>query len=370
MTEPETGRRWLAGALVPAVVAAVAVVSVLVTRRAVSQDSLGPPAAHTATAQVVRTTLRTTRQYYGTLDYGALAPIAAATSGRAYTWLPRPEAVIRQGERLYEVDGRAVPLLAGTRPMWRALGVGDPAGPDIAQLNTDLVALGYATGIAGNTTYDRRTRAAVKDWQHALGVPVTGVIDLGQVVFAAAPLRVASVAAATGAPGEPGQPLLSATAVGQVVELPVPVDQAYLIHRSEQVTVTMPDAVTRTQSTVTGMSTAASAAAGESAGAPPSNGPPAQASVTVTIRPKDTRLLARFSSAPVSVEITTRQARNVLAVPVSALLARPGGGYAVTVIDATGSHDVAVSTGLYSDTLVQVSGPGMHPGTTVAVPAS
>jgi len=361
-------RRWLAGALVPAVVGVTAVAGVLVTRRVVPVDSPSAPGAHTGTVQVVRTTLRTTRQYYGALGYGAPTAIAAATTGRAYTWLPRPGAVVRQGERLYEVDGRAVPLLAGARPVWRTLAVGTPAGPDIAQLNTDLVALGYASGIGGNTTYDWRTRAAVRDWQRALGVLVTGAVDLGQVVFAAVPLRVASVAATLGAPAEPGQPLLTATAPRQVVELPVPVDQAYLVHRGDRVTVTMPDAVTQTPGTVTGVS-ATAGPAGEPSAAP-GNGPPVPATVTVTIRPTDSRLLARFSSAPVSVQITTQQARNVLAVPVSALLARPGGGYAVSVVEGTSSHDVAVSTGLYSDTLVHVAGAGIHPGTTVAVPAS
>ena len=102
---------------------------------------------------------------------------------------------------------------------------------------------------------------------------------------------------------------------------------------------------------------AASVPAAEPSGPPKGNGPPAPATVTATIRLQNSRLLARFISAPVSVAITTQQARNVLALPVSALLARPEGGYAVTVVDESGDHDVPVSTGLYSDTLVQINGP-------------
>ncbi len=362
-------RRWLGTVTVLAVVAAAATATVLLTRA--SGSPAGPAAAttHTGTAHVVRTTLRTTKQYYGTLGYGTPVAVTGATAGQAYTWLPRPGAVIRQGETLCEVDGRSVPLLAGARPAWRRLAVGVPDGPDVGQLNTDLVALGYASGIAGNTTYDWRTRAAVEDWQTARGVPATGAIELGEVVFASAPLRVAGVTATVGGPAQPGQPLLSATGPAQLVDLPVPVDQAYLVHRGDPVTVTMPDAVTQVSGTVVDVSAAASQASTEASGAPQPNGPPAAATVDATIRLRNSGVAARFTSAPVSVAITVQQARNVLAVPVSALLARPGGGYAVTVVDELGSHDVPVTPGLYSDALVQISGPGIRVGTTVAVPS-
>jgi multidrug efflux pump subunit AcrA (membrane-fusion protein) len=72
----------------------------------------------------------------------------------------------------------------------------------------------------------------------------------------------------------------------------------------------------------------------------------------------------------VNVNITSQRADNVLAVPVNALLARVGGGYAVQVVTGGTSHLVAVTTGLYSNTLVQVSGADLTPGTRVEVPSS
>jgi hypothetical protein len=72
----------------------------------------------------------------------------------------------------------------------------------------------------------------------------------------------------------------------------------------------------------------------------------------------------------VNVDITTQRAPNVLAVPVNALLALQGGGFGVDVVSGHTSHLVGVTTGLYSDNLVQVSGSGLSVGTRVEVPSS
>ena len=59
-------------------------------------------------------------------------------------------------------------------------------------------------------------------------------------------------------------------------------------------------------------------------------------------------------------------------VPVDALLALAGGGYALEVVGAHGVHHLeAVSLGLFDDAdgLVQVSGAGLGAGQQVVVPA-
>ena len=75
-----------------------------------------------------------------------------------------------------------------------------------------------------------------------------------------------------------------------------------------------------------------------------------------------------LDQAPVQVAITEQRADNVLAVPVTALLATPGGGYAV---QAAGSHGrlVPVTTGLFDDTsgMVAVTGAGLAQGLSVEV---
>ena len=92
--------------------------------------------------------------------------------------------------------------------------------------------------------------------------------------------------------------------------------------------------------------------------------------MTVTITLDSTPPGATFDQAPVNVNITTQTADNVLAVPVNALLALAGGGYGVAVVTGKTSHLVGVTTGLYSNTLVQVSGSGLTAGTLVEVPSS
>jgi hypothetical protein len=92
--------------------------------------------------------------------------------------------------------------------------------------------------------------------------------------------------------------------------------------------------------------------------------------VTVTITLNGTPPGAALDQAPVNVDITTQRADDVLAVPVNALLALRGGGFGVDVVTGGTSHLVGVATGLYSDTMVQISGSGITAGTRVEVPAS
>ena len=76
-----------------------------------------------------------------------------------------------------------------------------------------------------------------------------------------------------------------------------------------------------------------------------------------------------LDQAPVSVNIVSAQAREVLAVPVSALVALASGGYAVEVAHGTARELIPVQAGLFSGSLVQVSGPGVSPGLEVEVPS-
>ena len=104
----------------------------------------------------------------------------------------------------------------------------------------------------------------------------------------------------------------------------------------------------------------------ESAGSGNSSTP----TVPVTITLDHASPGARLDQAPVNVNITTQRANHVLAVPVNALLALAGGGFGVQVVSGKTSRLVGVTTGLYSNTLVQVSGSGIAPGMRVEVPAS
>jgi hypothetical protein len=93
--------------------------------------------------------------------------------------------------------------------------------------------------------------------------------------------------------------------------------------------------------------------------------------VTVTVTLDATPPGATLDQAPVDVNITSQTAPNVLAVPVNALLALQGGGFGVDVVTGNNtSHLVGVTTGLYSNTLVQISGAGVAAGSRVEVPSA
>jgi len=76
-----------------------------------------------------------------------------------------------------------------------------------------------------------------------------------------------------------------------------------------------------------------------------------------------------LDQAPVTVNIVSGRASGVLAVPISALVALAGGGYAVQVITGGTAHLTGVRTGLFSSSLVQVACPGLRAGLRVEVPA-
>jgi peptidoglycan hydrolase-like protein with peptidoglycan-binding domain len=253
----------------------------------------------------------------------------------------------------------------------------------VAQLDRNLIALGFGQYLTVSDYYTAATAWAVQRWQQAAGLPVTGTVPLGQVVFAPEALRVTGVAPGLGSPPQPGAQVLTATSTAPVVTAQLPVAQEYLVRPGQQVTVTLPDGVTTTPGTVTAVSSVATASSGggqdsgsQNSGGQQSQGGGSQESVAMTVRLNRPLAAGGFDQAPVSVSIVAAHVTDVLAVPVSALVALAGGGYAVEVVHGTGTGTgtgttqlVAVRTGLFSSTLVQVSGAGIAAGQRVEVPA-
>jgi peptidoglycan hydrolase-like protein with peptidoglycan-binding domain len=338
-----------------------------------------------STAAVVRTNLTNTVQVGGSIDYDASYTVADLRSGGVYTWLPAPGQIIRQDQPVYSVSNEPVPLLYGSVPAYRAFDVGMSDGVDVGQLTRDLIRLGYGAGLIQGHHYSWATAAAVERWQRALGLPATGQILLGQVDFEPGPIRVTSVTASAGAPGGGGSgTVLTATGTTPVVTVDLDVTQEYLVKPGDAVQVTLPDDSTtagghiETVGTVAvcpggggvGAGGGASGSADQSPCESSGSGTSSAATVTVTITLDSTQPGATLDQAPVNVNITSQTVDNVLAVPVSALLALQGGGYGVEVVTGKTSHLAGVTAGLYSDTLVQVSGSGIRAGMRVEVPSS
>ena len=372
-------RRVIVAATSVAAVGGVSIGLVAATANGQPSASAAGNAAATASAQVTYRTLTSQQQVNGTLGYSGSYSIVNRAAG-TLTALPSPGRVVRQGQGLYRVDTSPVVLLYGSTPAYRALAEGD-RGPDIRNLKADLVALGDATRASLKLSSDyfgAGTTAAVKELQESLGVHRTGTLALGQVVFVPGPIRVTAVTPTRGTLAQPGAVVLQATSTRR--EVTVSLDAALQgdVKTGDPVTITLPNQRT-TLGTVASVSsvatTGSSGSSGSSGGSSSSDssGSNSSATVQVTITLRDPHATGTLDQAPVQVAITTATAPHVLTVPTTALLAQPGGGYGVEIIGPRNSRRILrVSVGLFDDAqgLVQVTGPGLHAGQQVVVPAA
>ena len=367
-------RRVIVAATGVAAVAGVSIGLVAATtgRGQPSSQAAGNGAA-TATATVTYRTLSSQQQVDGTLGYSGSYSVVNRASG-TLTSLPFTGQVVRQGHVLYRVDTGPVVLLYGSTPAYRDLTEGE-SGPDVRSLNADLVALGDATSASLDPTSDyfgAATAAAVDTLQANLGVSQTGTLTWGQAVFVPGPVRVTSVNATKGAPAQDGAVVLQGTSTSRQVTVNLDAAQQSYVKAGDQVTITLPDQAT-TAGTVTSVSSVATS--GSSSGGSSSSGSSGSnsATVQVTIALRDPGATGTLDQAPVQVAITTATAPDVLTVPVTALLAQPGGGYAVEITGPGATRTILpVTVGLFDDAqgLVQVSGSGLQAGQHVVVPAS
>jgi hypothetical protein len=299
-----------------------------------------------------------------------------------YTELPQIGHVISQGQVLYRVDDVPVVLMYGSTPAYRSLSAG-ATGADVAELNADLVTLGYATPAQLSHTssyFGSATTAALEKLQTALGVIQNGTLSLGQAVFEPTAVRVQTLSAPLGGSAQIGQTVMQGSSTTRQVQVALDASQQTHVEFGDEVSIILPN----NQSTVgtvatcpsgsgSGGSSSSSPAPGTDTCSPGSSGSSTTPTITVDVTPSDPIATGTWDQAPVQVTITTASVPDALVVPVTALLAQSGGGYAVEVVDPAGTHHlVAVSLALFDDAdgLVQVTGSELAAGQEVAVPAT
>jgi peptidoglycan hydrolase-like protein with peptidoglycan-binding domain len=362
-----------------------AVVLVMSGARRVAPAAAQPVAN---TANVQERTLSATVSQAGTLTYRARSDgspyVVINQAHGTYTKLPAAGHVISQGQAVYRVNDGPVVLLYGSTPAFRTLSAG-ATGPDVAELNADLVGLGYATRAQlgpASASFGPATTAAVVRLQAAVGVTQDGKLTLGQVVFEPSALRVTNVPTQLGGSAQSGDTVLEATSTAREVEVALSASQQTDVAVGDKVTITLPNnqktpgvvssvgaVATCPSSSGAGGSGSSSAAPGTDACSAGSSGS-ATPTITVGVTPSDPAATGTWDQAPVQIGITTASVPDALVVPVSALLARSDGGYAVEVVGAGASnHLVPVSLGLFDDAdgLVAVTGSGLAGGQAVVV---
>jgi peptidoglycan hydrolase-like protein with peptidoglycan-binding domain len=296
---------------------------------------------------------------------------------------------ISNGEQLAEIDGEPLFALTGRVPEWRDITPGE-SGPDVAELQKALAALGYYAGGDTPGFFGAATQDAVSAYYEHLGYtpPATGGVPMTDVIFM--PSLPAKVIAVNGAVGQqPGQPFLELAARGSLAltgELP----PAYAAQVKPGLKVRIFDEVTgiRAAGTIASVGTAttiapvativnvgggaasassaASAASGSagsgSTGAAGSSsaGSAANAGATpfipLTVRPSRP-LPAALNGENVLVTVDTGRTEGpVLTVPVAAIVTTGSGTSYVTVARADGRQtQVAVTPGISENGYVQVT---------------
>jgi hypothetical protein len=196
-------------------------------------------------------------------------------------------------------------------------------------------------------------------------------VDVNQLVVAPGAMRVSELKASVGA--DASGEVLAYTGTTRVVTLALEVTRQQLIRKGMAVSVVLPGGKPAA-GTVASIGTVASGSPGgggnnQADGASQGGQPAGTATVQVVVTIADQAALGTLDAAPVDLALTVAERKDVLTVPVAALVALAEGGYGVQIVEGSVSRYVAVKTGMFASGQVEISGDGIAEGVTVGVPA-
>ncbi len=299
------------------------------------------------TVDARRGDLSVDREFKASISFGDSWTVTTAAAG-TITSQNLIGTIVGFGETLIRIDDKPLFLAQGAMPMYRELFKVDTrqrdlngkrlellTGLDVGQLQSFLLDGGFdadgkleADGIFGDSTVK-----AVKAWQEAVGLPITGRVDSAQIVFAPDPVRIAS------------DSRVGAGFLGLEVNN---AESSVLIDTSNRDRGALP-----VGSSVRVTPTNATTLVGVVDDQEQVSG--ADGSLvwrtTITV---DEALPGDTSTA--TVVVTETLAEDVLIVPVGALLALAEGGFAVEVPTQTGTNLVRVEVGEVLDGQAEISG--------------
>ncbi|MFH8369800.1 peptidoglycan-binding protein [Streptomyces sp. NPDC018031] len=310
-----------------------------------------------ATATITRADLVQSKTVDGKIDFAQRRAVKSAVAGTV-TVAAREGATVTRGQALYERDDKPVTLLYGPVPAFREMKVG-ARGSDVLQLERNLVALGYGSGLYVDPRFDGATKAAVQQWQKSLNRTPTGRVGQGDVVFQPEQVTVVGADAALADQVGPDTVVLTVASSRPVVRAELDQGDASLTAHGTRVEVTLPSGADR-RGRVTG--TVRPEGSPEAA---PQDG----ITVEVTLDGGASAVSGEDTRATASVKFVSESRENVLTVPVEAIVALrgPDGGYGLQVIEGATSRMVRVETGMTADGRIEVRGGQIKEGLTVGV---
>ncbi|MEU4834382.1 peptidoglycan-binding protein [Streptosporangium sp. NPDC023615] len=353
------GRAVLAGTAAAVVLGGAAATAVGLDGTGEAAGTSAPPVP--PTAEITRGDVVDTTSLSGRLTYsGEHTPAVGA--GGTVTAVPAEGRVIRRGRALLGVDRRPLTLMYGRVPLYRPLRFGVEEGPDVEQLERNLRALGHGDDLTVDEEFTPATSSAVLEWQEARGLPRTGVVDAAQVVFLEGPVRVAEASVRVGDRVRAGARVLTLTGTRRIVRVDLDTEDQAMAREGAGVRVELPGG-RELKGRISFVGSVAKAAPGQGEGEETSS----TVEVEITLGKGST---GRLDQAPVTVEMESERVRNVLKVPVEALLALREGGFGVEVVQGSATRLVPVKTGAYGGGEVEIEGAGLSRGVKVGVPRS
>ena len=226
------------------------------------------------------------------------------------------------------------------------------------QLEESLKELGYAPkSLEPDWKYKQKTKKAVRKWERRTGQPRDGEIDPGQVTFLPDDVRITEVVPELGSAARSGNVLARTSGTKLVVTVDLAADRRDVLDVGDAVSVDMPDSSV-SNGAVTSIDSVAQTLPGAN-----------EPTIEVTIELAEDATTGELDGADVTVNVVRQTRADVLSVPVDALLALREGGYALEIMEASGSrYLVGVELGLFDDSGVEVRG-DIVAGDTVVVPA-
>lgn len=178
---PRRARRvivWWALAVVVALAAGV-----LLGRWAFAPPTVTDVAREPATVEVVEMTVGQSVPLAVSASWSSAPFGVGAAEGTLTSLDVRSGDEVMVGQQLYSVDLRPVVAGRGAIPAFRDLSDGS-RGADVAQLQLFLADLGLLPTGSDDGVFGPATTAAVKTWQHSIGVTRDGVVRASDIVFA------------------------------------------------------------------------------------------------------------------------------------------------------------------------------------------
>ena len=304
----------------------------------------------------------------GTLRYSDSRKFKSGFEG-VLIQVPASGTVLTQGDVLYRTGTETAYLMRGSLPAWRSFEAGMEDGEDIRQLETALRDLGYFD-YEPDDHFSWATTSAIMKWQKAVGLPQTGTIPLGRMVFTPGDLRVGTVTARVGDRIAADTELFDVTSTTQVVDANIKLSDQKLAVAGTAVTIKLPDAKkTAGKITSVGTPTEKSSGSGSGSGAGSGSGESKERVIPITVTLTDASATTNFQEVSVTVDLPSEKRTGVLSVPVGALLALSADQYGVEIVEAGGTtRKVPVTIGLFAGGRVEISGKDISEGQRVVVP--